>query len=302
MTKFYVGQTGLFSPAMVRIEKALKASAPPWAEIVQTREEADVVALYVIGADYIQKAAEIGKPYIAIQCCYITALGELSAWADFWHRALFMWSYYDLSPEQLGIDTSYNFMHFPLGVDAPFRAEYALLPDPTFTQRNTVITTGHLHGDGAEAIEEVWRAAKAYGYQTIHVGAPKVHGTEMKADRHLVSISDADLALIYSRAAYVAALRHCEGFELPAAEALCCGTRAVLFDQPALRRWYPNSAIFVPECSGDALVSALSRVFSQSPTPMSRAEHDLALERFSWEGPTYAFWSFAGLAVEAGAA
>jgi hypothetical protein len=281
--KVFLRPVGLHSRAMVRVADALAKLAPPDVQVVARAEDADVVLLHVIADDAMVAARrwrENGQRYAVAQYCLeTTGAPDPAAWADFWRDAELVWSYYDLPLGE-------GYFSSPLGVDDVFR-ELA----PPRPRERLVLTTGYVAGPGAEAIEEVWRAAEQLGYQAIHIGPRKVSGMRHQPAGWyaLEGIPDERLADLYRRAEWVAALRHVEGFELPAAEGLVCGARPIAFDQPAMRRWYGGQAVLLPECSGDDLVRLLVETMSES-MPITEWERQSALERFDWSSIATGFW------------
>lgn len=284
--KIHLTPTGTFSPAMVRISNALARYAPAGVSLVKDRTKADVAILYVIAPDAIDWSLRTSQPYVAIQCCFSPHHHHFdpTRWTDFWARSILTWSYYDLS----NYIPPNKFYLAPIGVDAPFTSP---LTNTSRDRDLVAITTGLLSGVGAEAIEEVWTALSRMGARGLHIGPRNVVGMSRPVNwSSAAEISDEDLAHHYSRAKFIAALRHVEGFELPAAEGLCMGARPIMFDLPCYRKWYDGLAVFVPECSGDELVARLIDIV-RHPSPVSARERDTAIDRFNWEHVAPAFWS-----------
>lgn len=289
--KVFVEPVGIYSPAMVRIARALELYAPENIEIVKQESAADVAILYVIGRDYLDRGKNIlarGRSYAIVQCCLETAGFNYSAesvneWCELWSRSLAVWSYYNLED----LVNENQFMYAPLGIDAVFTSAAS----KSSLKSDYVVTTGCVSGSRAEAIEEVWLAAKIAGLRSVHVGPEKVQGTIYRADEILTGISDFQLATIYQQAQWVCALRHVEGFELPALEALACGTRPILFDQPDLRHWYGRHAIYIPECRDEELVDRLVKLFKlPQPSPMTESERLMVIDEFNWKPIAQKFW------------
>lgn len=286
--RVHLTPTGLFSPAMERISRALTRYAPiDSVELVKSRADADLEILYVINADAIPHCVELhttGKRYAIVQCCVDTAGGTPWDWADTWANSALTWSYYDLAsnvPRSL-------LYHAPLGVDDIFRTTPPLR-DPRIPR---VITTGHVSGPAAEEIETVWRAARIAGIPAVHVGPISVVGI---TDRELIrgvqfvgTLSDVALRDLYWSSEYVAALRYIEGFELPAAEGLCCGANAIMFDQPAIRTWYGAlSGIRTVSERDTDLANTIAAKFRRGPKPV---DIDGARAAFDWAPIAGGFW------------
>lgn len=288
MMRVFVEPTGLHSRAMKRVAAALTRYAPPEVEIVARPEVADLLVLHVISFDAMEfgrKARAGGQRYAPIQYCLAsTECTEPWHWYPFWRNAAAVWSYYDLAEhaEREG----FRFWRAPLGLDDEFRR-----PAPLAQRDRLVVTSGYVAGPRAEAIEEVWRAAGIASVRAIHVGPGQIEGmlTAPIGWRACQDLDDRRLADIYRRATWVSGLRHAEGFELPAAEGLACGARAILFDQPSQRHWYGHLAEYLPDVAGDALVERLVKIF-EAPRPVSDRERGEALERFDWEPICCGFW------------
>lgn len=299
--RVFLDPVGMYSRAMVRIANSLRRHRPSYVRIVSTPDEADLVVMYVISTDAISYAAELaarGQRYVAVQCCLQTAGGDPHRdWSAFWHHAALVWSYYDLSA--YASEVGFRFYHSPLGLDDAFVA----IPELPTPKRRRVITSGFVSGPGAEPIEDVWRAARSCNLDIVHIGPlPTQIAGILDPDlwaRCVKSLqpNDTKLATLIRQSTWVAAMRHVEGFELPAAEALACGTMPILFDQPTIRRWYGDMAVTVPECSGDQLTQLLMFLFLnesqnnyQHASVVSDHTRRMAITRFDWSAIVNAFW------------
>lgn len=283
--RVFVEPTGLHSRGMVRIARALERWAPADVEIVARQDRADLIVVYVIGANQITEARARPQRYAAVQCCLRSAGGDLAEWRRFWAGAVAVWSYYDL--RDFGIPETARFLYAPLGIDPVFHEKPADGID-----RRLVVTTGYVAGAPAEPIEEVWAAAERAGLEAVHVGPREVHGMRrrFRGWRALEGVSDQVLAGFYRRAAWVAGLRYVEGFELPAVEGLACGARPVMFDQPSMRHWYGDLAEYVAEETGEQLEEALYALFSEPVRPVTDQERQRALAKFNWRSIAEDFW------------
>lgn len=313
-TRVFMRPVGLHSPAMIRVSNALERHMPTYVRVAGSPSPnyCDIQVLHVISHDAIEYAARLraaGTRYIAIQYCLRTAGGNPRDWIDMWSGAEFVWSYYDLeyyyfntcahiasehlaSADHVLPRVPFRFMRAPLGIDDTF------LPTPRhlLAKEPMVVTTGHVSGAGAEPIAQVWEAARRVGMRSVHIGPPRVAGTDAQPDASYQGIADESLANIYRRARFVAAMRHVEGFELPAAEALACGTRPIVFDQPAMRTWYDGLATFVPDTCGDShgLVTYLANTFHTSSSVVTDEMRAEAVNRFDWSVICRRFWSMLG--------
>ena len=277
--KVFLRPTGLSSPAMVRVARALAVHAPDGIEIVGERTDADLVVTHVICPTPLPD-----KPEIVIQYCLDTARGE-AQWVERWQRARMVWSYYDL--RNVMANYGANFYYAPLGVDAAFTEPYVE------DERDIpVMTSGYTTGPGAEAIEEMALAADAVGLRVLHLGPPVVEGMRATPPRwsSINGVSDGDLAALYRRTEWVSALRHVEGFEMPAIEGLCCGARPICFDRPDMTQWYEGHAAFIPECEGEELVEVLTEVLRHRPAPVSADERAEVARKFDWGVIARGFW------------
>lgn len=289
--RVHLKPTGLHSRAMVRIAAALRSSMPAHYIEVGTIADADLVVLYVISDDAVPYAASLldaNKQYAVVQCCYVTAATGSTVitydWQVMWSHAAAVWSY-------LGLPFK-HYLHMPLGVDDVFRQSEIIAGA---TDRHLVLTTGYVNGDGCEAISDVWRAAGVVPrVSPLHIGPARVEGMSEPDDwLSVTDITDTHMLQLYRKARFVSGLRYIEGFELPAAEAACCGATPIVFDQPDMRWWYGDLAIFVPETGGESLVSTLSTIFSQSYDRLRLGAHKIAAARtrFDWSILCGRFWA-----------
>lgn len=321
--KVFLAPIGLHSPAMVRISKALSTHLPSHHSIVQSQEEADLCIFYPIGYDWTEHFAECivrGQKYALVQCCYKTSGGTFEMWKPWWDKAVVVWSYLDLvTPQRFEITThsdskrkyidqtitDFNYYSAPLGIDDAF-----LQPILTHPKRDYIVTTGTVHGVGAEAIEECWGAAGRCNLDVVHVGTWPVgieNGIDINSDitiynltnvRQVTNVTDRTLRGIYQNALYTCSLRYVEGFELPALESLSCGTRAIVFTQPATTKWYFKYADFVPECEGEELVNRLVDKFSLSHyEPLSQSTIEEVRRMFDWRVICERFWKIVDMEV-----
>lgn len=302
--KVHLEPTGIFSPAMLRIARALTRHAPPHVKVVSDRRDADLLILYVIGLDAVEFVTHLPstQKYAVVQCCRCAdQIVTGREWHPLWKGAAVVMSYYDM--HDLASDVGFRFYHSPLGVDPVFATTDADLNDPRLP---LVITCGRVHGTDAEAIEEVWQAAHLTQHRVVHLGPPDIQGIRDPVNRYphvtFAQPKDAALADLYLSARWVAALRHVEGFELPAAEGLVCGARPILFDQPALRYWYTGgSAVFVPDTNGEPLVHRLANLFTNRYKPVTSHERYRARARFDWPSICEGFWSQVAMSDRDGA-
>jgi len=271
--------------AICRIIRALSRYVLPELEIVDNKDDADLVVFHVSGRrDHIRRGIKRikaeNKDYAIIQYSLRSTQKSLTTeWLDIWEGAKVVWSYYDLNVllEEDGNKLDFNFYHAPLGADADVFYPKSL--DHHFT----VFTTGQVYR--GESVWEVVKAAKSLKKQVAHLG-PELH-TGVKC---FTNINDEELNEVYNRCDYVSGLRRIEGFELPAVEGLFCGIRPILFDEPHYKRWYDGLAKFIPEGSREQVVNDLRVIFSGKVEPVTLEEIKEARKRFNWEKLVTEFW------------
>lgn len=276
----------------VRIAQALTATAPSWARVVQDVAQADVQLLQVTALD--ARRGVKAPRYAIIQHAQmhehrhggrspIVVPPGFNPWEALWSKALAIWS-----PVSINIAALNSAAHLylePFGVDtAVFR--------PSGAARDVgIVTSGNNNFD--EAIEEAAAAALRAGLTVVHVGPFEVDGMDARVSPGMSavnSLSDNELAALYSRARWVSGLRYKEGFELPVLEGLACGARPICFDTAANRASFGEHAVYVHECTGDALVNQLTSVMSQHARPVGVQELNEVTLRYDWERLAVGFW------------
>lgn len=285
--RVFIAPTGTYSPSMLRVARALGKRAPEGVLIVPTLNLSDVVLLHTIGHDAMERAREIkesGRRYIVAQYC----CGDRSPWSEFWKQAEFVWSYYDLTKE--AEECGFNFYNSPLGIDEAFLAD----PIEPVERRNLILTSGHVSSSQSEPIEEVWKAAEILGIEAIHIGPNRVAGMKYYPPnwRSVGGVSDHVLAHLNRQAAWVSAMRHVEGFEMPAIEGLACGAKPIVFRQDSTQYWYGDigSVMFIEESSGNALVESLISAIQRTKILTRIDEREIVLQRFNWDSICAGFW------------
>lgn len=272
--------------AVTRISKALKKFAPDNFLFVDTKEEADLVVLFINGrhtsfANEIEDLTSQGKGVAAVQISIrSTRNPSTKDWLPIWEKANLIWSYYDLKDlcREDNTPTNFNFYHAPLGVDEVFK-EY-----PTI--KEYIIATSGL-GYSTESVRECILAADAIGGRVFHVGPRVTNRTNVDFSD---GMNDVNLAQKYSACTFVSGLRRKEGFELPVIEGLVCGARPIVFDAPHYRQWFDGLAIFIPEGGRESVVESLTKIFRKNQWPVSEVEIVEAKKRFAWEEIVKGFW------------
>lgn len=276
----------------VRIAQAMTATVPGWARVTQDPVQADVQVLQVVSLD---ARRSIKAPrYAVIQLAQqdehrhgtrkkIVVPENFNPWEAVWSRALAIWSTVDIGKHLDGRSAAHLY-HAPLGVDlGVFK--------PSGVARDIgVITSGHSNFE--EAIEEAAQAAHRSGLTVVHLGPYEVTGmaTQVPGWSAINSISDNELAALYSRALWVSGLRYTEGFELPVLEGLACGARPICFDTPSNRDDFWDHAVYVPHGREDQLVRHLSAVLARPPQPVTPEELQQVADRYDWELLATGFW------------
>jgi hypothetical protein len=285
--KVYLEAPFGLSRAMTRVSIALGTNVPSSVEVVRDQKSADLVVLHVVGfpdtEDAIQKL-KLGQKYALIQYCLrTTQRPEISSWVSMWKQAEIVWSYYDLYRLALDerIDPSFNFYHSPLGVNSSV-FEHLDTDKKTFG----ILTSGYIAD--TECSGEAAAASRTAGYQHCHLG-PNLH-LGPGVSYHL-GISDIALAKLYRQSRLVTGLRRVEGFELPAAEAILCGTRSVVFDKPHYRKWFEPWSIFIQEAAPQCVTKALVNILREGVKPVSKQERQDAANQFDWSSISRGFWT-----------
>ena len=238
-----------------------------------------MVFIHVIGYPDTVRAVEEcrarGQQYVMIQYCLrSTQKPNTADWFQLWEDALLVWSYYDLAQlafeDSLMISTE-NLYCSPLGVDHDV---FRYSPQPP---RFLMMTSGYVAE--TEGVREVEEATRLVGASMFHLG-PALDLAGHVVSKH--GILDAELSRIYGSCEFVAGLRRCEGFELPAAEGLCSGARPILFDRPHYRKWYGQWGVFIPEESHTDVVNSLLQVFARGYQSVTAEEAAEAALWFDW--------------------
>ena len=296
MIRAHIAASSKLSGAMTRVAQQLARWAPDDIVIVPNVEAADVIILHTIG--YPETIAAVdwcdlrGKRYAVMQYCLrSTQKPDTHDWLEIWAGAAAVWSYYNLIDACLEDNVSGSDMRDWPNYYAPLGADWVVFePQLTVGDRFTILTSGYIAE--AEGIGECFEAAARVGGRVFHLGPPR--NFRDIAEDHIefgFAISDAELARAYSRSDFVAGLRRCEGFEMPAAEGLFCGARPVMLDREHYRHWFEPWAVFVPEAEPAVLTDALEAVFREGAQYVTDDERAAALEVFNWEKLVGGFWS-----------
>lgn len=276
------------SRSLHRVADALSRYAPGDVEIVQDKRLADLVVLHAVGypevADWAIECVAHGQEFAVLTYCVRTTQKPSTRdWLSLWQGARLVWSYYDLRElcAEDGVDPDFDFYHSPLGVDGD-----VFKPSGDF-KHYQVGTSGYVAA--TESIGECTDAVRKVGGFQFHLGPTF---DDMGANVTVkLGISDAELAVEWSRCRYVSGLRRMEGFEMPVLEGIACGARPIVFDKPHYRQWFEDFAVFVPECPPVELTRILAGVFDSSDyRSVTNAERRAVVDRFQWEPIVAGFW------------
>jgi glycosyltransferase involved in cell wall biosynthesis len=104
------------------------------------------------------------------------------------------------------------------------------------------------------------------------------------ADRVDVAGYVPDLPSLYRGAAALLMTSRCEGFGLPALEAMACGTPVVAFDNSSLPEVVGDGGVMVPDGNVDAMAAALRPVLEDPDAGRDLSQRGIArAARFRWE-------------------
>ena len=282
------------SRGLQRIADALTRYAPATVEVTPFHDEADFVVIYAIGRreriwGQTRHLLERGKQYAIVQVCLRSTMSPDSRdWAGIWKKAAVVWGYYDLEQaaetDELGGGAIFkrlvNFLHAPLGVDSS-----VFYPREKLGNYYIIATSGLSRLQ--ESVRECVLAAKEVDGAIFHLGR------QVKWDDSIHYSNDCDdneLARQLSICEFVSGLRRKEGFELPAAEGLLCGSRPIVFNTPDYHFNYKNWAEYIEETDRQGVIDQLVQLFKQGARPVTQHEREEAAHWFNWERICGEFW------------
>lgn len=296
--KVHIAMPPIDSRSFHRISQALVTHAPDGVAFVASEDTADLVVFLVIGYPEtvagVERVVAKGKRYAIVQACLrSTQEPSTEKWLPLWSGAACVWSYYDLKAALLedldrgeigGREKKHwsqtNFYHAPLGVDS------AVFRPADVRKRFTMATSGYV--PETEGVLEAMEAARRVGGSVFHLGPTDArYGVYVSS---ALGISDELLAKRYAECRYVAGLRRCEGFEMPAAEGLLCGARPIMFDAPHYRQWFEPWAEFIPEGDFETVTTAIEQLFRSPARLVTDSEREAAAARFHWPTIIAGFW------------
>lgn len=271
-------EIGFESRGIQRVVDNLARHLPASLTRCATPEQADLVVLHIIGRrdGNTRKAQAIqasGRKYAVIQYVLESSRNpDPRDWQALWSGAQVVWSYYALPVPGLYLA--------PLGADPQI-----FYPESRIIRDYRIGTNGANYR--AECLGEIYLATFQAGVRALHTGQNLTHDPVVD---YLESPSDDEMRRVYNRCEYYGALRRKDGFELPAAEALLCGARPIMFDAPRFRRWFDGLAEFVPETDPGTLVTNLRRLLLRGPRPVTADEMTETKNRFNWKRLVGGFW------------
>jgi len=288
----------------VRIAQAITATAPPWAVVLQEPDRADVQVLQVGTLD--ARTGIKAPRYAVVQHAHryehqqgerapiVVPLG-FNPWEALWSKALAVWSPVDVAGALAKCSKAVPFI-------APFGVDFGVFRPHGMARDVGIVTSGH--SNISEAIQEPAAAAFKCGLTTVHLGPWEVAGLNaaMPGRSIVNSLTDNELAALYSRAKWVSGLRYYEGFELPVLEGLACGARPLAFDTPDNRMAYQDHAVYLPVCEGEPLVQALAAIMAAEPQPVDESELQAVQARYDWERLARGYWGALEAACKADSA
>lgn len=278
------------SKGIGRTARMMELYAPSNVTFVNKDSEAILEIIHVYGrhdhvARIVQSARVSDRKFAIVQHSILSTRNPRpSQWNDIWTDAELIWSAYDLKKicQQNGSELTVPFYYAPYGGDSE------IFVAPLIYPRHYVLGTNGIAMDH-ESMAECYHAALSVGRPQFHLGSAMkpIYGKVDVAS----GISDVELANKWGSCEFVAALRHIEGFELPAVEGLLCGARPILYDLPCYRKWYEPWAVFIPDSDSFADRSrCLIRVLQSGPKPISLEERQAAAEFFNWKRIITGFW------------
>lgn len=264
-----------------RIETALREHLPSHLEITEEYGKADLHVMYIIGRhDHrtreAQKLLSDGKRYAVIQIVLGSCRNPDPAdWQELWGGADVVWSYYDLPGD-------FNFYRAPLAAEPKMfykediEKEYQVGCQSDDFKRECV----------GELQFALWYVRKEK--RGAHVGTN--FNSNPLVD-YYQNISDDEMRTLYNKCKWFSCLRRKDGFEMPAVEALMCGVRPIMFDQPYFRHWFDGLAWFIPEGSPQNVAASLMGVLKHDPKPVAPEEIEETRRRFNWKQIVEGFYA-----------
>jgi len=263
-----------------RIETALRKYVPDDFEIVEEYTKADLYVMFVVGRrDHRTREArqilEAGKRYAVIQLVLGSCRNPNPAdWKELWDGADLVWSYYDLPTDNL--------------YRTPLAAEHDVFYKEDIEREYQV---------GSQSDDFVRECIGELQFALWYVRKEKrgAHvGTNFNSNPivdYYENLSDDEMRTLYNKCKWFSCLRRKDGFEMPAVEALLCGARPIMFDQPYFRQWFDGLAEFIPEGSAQNVASSLMAVLKRDPAPVTPEEIEETRRRFDWQQIVEGFYA-----------
>jgi glycosyltransferase involved in cell wall biosynthesis len=144
-----------------------------------------------------------------------------------------------------------------------------------------------LHDYSSEVPDLVIAGAKGWGTKKI---IARIEDSPLSERIHLPGyVEPAEARDLLRHAAVFALVSEVEGFGLPLAEAISCGTACVATDIPALREAGGNAALFVPPANPEELAVALIRALEPETSMDLRKRAEARAFNLRWR-PIVAAW------------
>jgi glycosyltransferase involved in cell wall biosynthesis len=154
--------------------------------------------------------------------------------------------------------------------------------EPRKNLRGLVEAYGILVGRGHRDVALVLAGRKGWLYEPILEAAEEVNREGGKVV-FVDYVDDADLPLLYNMAEVFAYPSLYEGFGLPAAEAMACGTPTLVSSDGALAEVVGDAALAVDPLSPEAIATGLQRLIEDSALRARVAKAGpKQVARFTW--------------------
>ena len=144
-------------------------------------------------------------------------------------------------------------------------------------KRYKILSTGYMADP--EGIDACWDACCKLHVKLCHVGGKFLAIPPMLWNERYEGIKDHKMRELYGASEYVNGMRREGGFELPVIEGYACGCQPVVFDQPTMKKYYSDFALFVPNVPRKKLAEHLVKVLS--PKKNIKPDPEI-LKRFHW--------------------
>jgi len=149
-----------------------------------------------------------------------------------------------------------------------------------------ILCTGYVAD--SEGIDACWDACGKLSSKLCHVGGKLPEVKEGRWYDRFEGISDQEMRRLYNSSEYVSGMRREGGFELPVIEGYACGCQPIVFDQPTMRKYYSDFALFVPNVPRYELTKHLVKLLL--PRKSIKPDPEI-LKRFRWKTVMAKVWT-----------